>query len=56
MEPEKHQKLGAKTRKQIAEEYNICRKTFNRWLKKHNINLTNGVISPKEQEIIYKKF
>ena len=48
------EKTIVKTRKQIAEEYGICRRTFNRWVKKYNIGLTNGLITPLEQEKIYK--
>ena len=52
----KTQNTGAKTKKQIAEEYGICRKTLSRWLKKETIKTSNGLITPKEQEIIYGKF
>ncbi len=52
----KTQNTGAKTRKQIAEEYRICRKTLSRWLKKEAITTSNRLITPKGQEIIYEKF
>ena len=45
-----------KTRQEIAEEYGISRRTFQRWLKKQNIALSNGLITPKEQEVIYQNF
>ncbi len=56
MKPEKHQKTGVKTRKQIADEYGISPKILSRWLKKQNIKLTTGLITPKEQENIYNIF
>lgn len=45
-----------KTRQEIAEEYGISRRTFQRWLKKQNIELPNGLVTPKEQELIYQNF
>lgn len=46
---------GVKTKQQMADEYGICRKTFNKLLHKNHINLDRGLISPKEQDIIYKE-
>ena len=46
---------NAKTRYEIAEEYGVCTKTFNKWLIKNKINIGPGLITPKEQEIIYSK-
>lgn len=43
----------AKTRQQIAEEFGVCTKTFNKWLRTNNINIGRGLITPKEQGIIY---
>lgn len=54
MDYKKH--TGAKTRKQMADEYGISRKTFIRWRKKKGIVLSSGLITPKEQETIYKAF
>jgi hypothetical protein len=45
----------AKTKQQIAEEYGICIRTLNKWLLKWDIKLDRGLISPKEQEVIYSK-
>lgn len=45
----------AKTKQQLAEEYGICIRTFNKWLLERNITIKRGLISPKEQEIIYSK-
>jgi hypothetical protein len=41
----------AKTRTQMASEYGVCLKTFNRWLKRENIVLPQGLMCPKDQEI-----
>jgi hypothetical protein len=46
---------GVKTKQQMADEYGVCRKTFNKLLIKKNIILDRGVISPKEQQNIYSK-
>ena len=48
-------KGDAKTKQQLADEYGVCSKTFNKWLKKHNVEVDCGLITPKEQEIIYSK-
>lgn len=45
-----------KTRKQIASEYGITRKTLYNWLKKEEIKLEHTLISPEEQEMIYEIF
>lgn len=50
------EKQGAKTREEMAVEYNVSRKTFYRWLKKADIQLSNGNLTPKEQALIYEKF
>jgi hypothetical protein len=46
----------AKTKQQIADEYGICTKTLNKWLKDEKILFKRGLINPKKQKIIYKKF
>lgn len=46
---------GVKTKQQMADEYGVCRKTFNKLLIKKNIKLDRGVISPREQLNIYCK-
>jgi hypothetical protein len=46
----------AKTKIQIANEYGICTKTLNKWLKDAKIDLHRGLINPKNQELIYEKF
>ena len=44
----------AKTREQIAEEYNISTKTLNKWLKDAGIQLPSGLICPANQMKIYE--
>jgi hypothetical protein len=46
---------GVKTKQQMADEYGVCRKTFNRLLRKKRIKLDRGLISPKDQLTIYEK-
>jgi hypothetical protein len=46
---------GVKTRQQLADEYGVCRKTFIRLLRKKRIRLEKGLISPKDQQVIYDK-
>lgn len=46
---------GVKTKQQMADEYGVCRKTFNRLLLKNRIRLDRGLISPKDQLSIYNK-
>jgi len=45
----------AKSKQQIANEYGICTKTLNKWLKEEKISIKRGLINPKKQEIIYKR-
>ncbi len=44
------------TRDQLAELLGISRATLYRWLRKHNIEVPNGLICPKSQEKIAKVF
>jgi hypothetical protein len=46
---------GVKTKQQMADEYGVCRKTFNRLLRKKHVKLDRGLISPKDQYLIYDK-
>lgn len=48
-------KFIAKTKQQIAGEYGVCWKTFDKWLKKYKIKIDRGLITPKDQEKIYTK-
>jgi phage antirepressor YoqD-like protein len=45
----------AKSKQQIANEYGICTKTLNKWLKEEKISIKRGLINPKKQEVIYKR-
>jgi response regulator of citrate/malate metabolism len=46
----------AKTREQLAAEFGISRKTFRRWLKRKNIEVSKGLINLAEQKNIYNTF
>ena len=46
----------AKTREQIAREYNISSKTLKKWLDKENIVLPRCLINPKNINKIYETF
>lgn len=46
---------GVKTKQQMADEYGVCRKTFNKLLQKKQIRLDRGLIFPKDQINIYSK-
>jgi len=50
-----NQSGGVKTKKQIADEYGVCRKTFNKLLLQKRIKLDRGLILPKNQLNIYDK-
>ena len=47
--------IYAKSRQQIANEYGICTKTLNKWLREKKIHLKRGLINPKAQSLIYKR-
>jgi hypothetical protein len=46
----------AKSRQEIAQEYGISARTLCRWIKKNQLLIPNGLISPKDQDQINKKF
>ena len=46
----------AKTRQEIAAEYGVSRDTLRAWLKRENIKLTPGRVTPAELNVIYEKF
>jgi phage antirepressor YoqD-like protein len=48
--------IKTKTRKEVAEEYGICEKTLNRWLKRNNIIIHRGLIDPHHLMRIYETF
>lgn len=45
-----------KTRKQIAQEYGVSRRTFYRMLKRADLTLPPGMITPEFQKKIYNHF
>lgn len=45
----------AKTRKEIAMEYGISYKTLQKWLIYAEVNIPRGLITPKDQQMIYHK-
>lgn len=44
-----------KTRKELASELGIHPKTLTRWLKKNNLQISSGLLTPVEQKTIYTK-
>lgn len=44
-----------KSRQELADRYGICRRTFNKWLREEGLSLPKGLITPKDQELIYSK-
>jgi len=48
--------IKAKTKQQIADEYGVCVKTLNKWLRKKEIKISRGLISPIDQNKIYENF
>lgn len=48
--------LPTKTREEIATEYEVTTRTFRRWLKRANIQLPSGYLTPKYQQLIYDTF
>lgn len=48
--------IKAKTRSELATECCICVRTLYRWLKLANINLSKGLIKPKDLQRIYSIF
>lgn len=44
-----------KTRQEIADEYAVSTKTLSRWLKKKNLDISSGLVTPKEQKQIYEE-
>lgn len=48
--------LRTKSRKELANEYNISVRTFRRWLARHNIKIPSGLVSPIYIRKIYQTF
>lgn len=45
-----------KTKKQMAEEYNVSDRTFRRWIITEKLQLPNRYLTPKEQLKVYDCF
>jgi hypothetical protein len=45
----------AKTKGQVADDYGICIRTLNKWLKAENIVINSGLISPRQQTDIKRR-
>ncbi|WP_209332890.1 helix-turn-helix domain-containing protein [Lunatimonas salinarum] len=45
---------SAKSRQEIARKFGVSTRTLNRWLKKHKIKVSSGLITPKESQLIYQ--
>ena len=48
--------LPVKTKKQIAEEYQVSTRTFRRWVIHEKLQLPNRYLTPKDQAKVYDKF
>ncbi len=48
-------RIEAKTRAQLAGEYNVNIRTFLKWIRDAKIDIPCGLISPKKVEEIYSK-
>ncbi|MBN3584350.1 hypothetical protein JYB64_18290 [Algoriphagus aestuarii] len=49
-------KNHVKTRQQMAEEYGVSVRTLARWINEKNLELGKGLLTPIDQELIYKAF
>lgn len=45
---------GVKSRKELCREYGMSESTFYRRLKKHNLQLSSGLLLPKDYMIVYE--
>ncbi|PZX48676.1 helix-turn-helix domain-containing protein [Algoriphagus chordae] len=43
----------AKTRQQFANEYGVSVKTLSRWIKRRNLCIENGLLTPATQNVLY---
>jgi len=48
--------MSTKTRQELAIEYNVCPRTFRKWLKKYNLEIPSGAIPPILINKIYENF
>lgn len=47
--------MKTKTKQEIANEYKVCVKTLNKWLKQNSVNAPRGLIYPNLQSKIYNE-
>lgn len=47
--------IKAKTRQQMAQEYDVNIRTFMNWLELENIEIPKGLLCPKKVKEIYQK-
>lgn len=47
--------LRPRNRNELAKEYGISVRTLNRWFKRESLNIPNGIIIPKNLQIIFEK-
>ncbi len=45
-----------KTRQQVADEYGVSVRTLARWIKQKDLEIGKGLLTPFDQELIYKTF
>jgi hypothetical protein len=45
-----------KYKEEIASDLGISLSTLKRWLRKHNLNIPRGYVSPQNQQLIHEKF
>ncbi len=43
-----------KTRQQVADEYGVSTKTLSRWIKRRNLAIENGLLTPAMQKMLYE--
>jgi len=51
----KIRKMQSKMRQELADEYGVHPNTFRSMLKRAGIELSKGLVNPKEQMLIYQK-
>jgi hypothetical protein len=45
---------GAKSRKELSREYGMSESTFYRLMKKHKLQLSSGLLLPKDYLVVYE--
>lgn len=47
--------MAFKTRQQVAYELGISPRTLSRWIKRESLDVTSGLLSPREQGLIFTR-